>query len=165
MNSRPNADEIVRMLHLEPLEVEGGLFASTYRSAAMNGEKNAGTAIYYFLQGGAFSHMHRLPTDEVYHFYLGDPVELLQLLPDGTGRAVLLGNNLAAGQRPQHVVPAGSWHGSHLLPGGQYALLGTTMAPGFAPGDYEHADAAALRGEYPAFSGLIDTLTGPVRYR
>ena len=165
MNGRLSPDEIVQMLHLEPLEVEGGLFAPTYRSSAMNGEKNAGTAIYYFLQGGAFSHLHRLPTDEVYHFYTGDPVELLELSPDGTGRVVVLGSDLAAGQRPQYVVPAGCWQGSRLLAGGQYALMGTTMAPGFAPGDYEHADAAALKNEHPAYAGMIEGLTGPVRYR
>src|SRR5207245_2095434 len=91
----------------------------------------AGTAIYYLLTPDTFSALHRLPTDEVYHFYLGDPVEMLQLWPDGSGRVGTLGQDVRAGQLLQVIVPRGVWQGSRLRPGGAFALLGTTMAPGF----------------------------------
>ncbi len=165
MEPRLSAEEIIRTLGLAPLEVEGGMFASTYQSPGMAGEKHMGSAIYYFLSGQAYSHLHRLPTDEIYHFYGGDPVELLKLMPDGSGEVLLLGPDLAAGQRPQVVVPAGCWQGSHLLAGGQYALMGTTMSPGFSPGDYEHASRETLLREYPRHAKRIEELTGPICYR
>jgi predicted cupin superfamily sugar epimerase len=160
MLRNPRADEIIKMFHLAPIEAEGGMFCSTYRTKALAGKKNMGSAIYFFLSGKAFSHMHRLPTDEVYHFYCGDPVEMLQLMPDGTGKRVVLGNELLAGQRPQHVMPAGCWQGSRLIDGGEWALMGTTMCPGFSPEDYEHGDRVQLSAQYPDFKNFIDKLTG-----
>lgn len=166
MDNEPGiAKKIVETLGLEPITVEGGLFRSTWRSRDMAGEKNMGSAIYFMLTGKAFSHMHRLPTDEVYHFYAGDPVELLLLAPDGTGQVVVIGPDVLAGQQPQVVAPAGCWQGSHLLPGGSYALMGTTMSPGFAPSDYEHGDGPALAAQYPAFAPLIGQLTGELIYQ
>ena len=105
------------------------------------------------------SALHRLRGDEVYHFYLGDPVEMLQLKPDGTGEAVLLGQNIASGMRLQHVVPGGTWQGSRLAPGGKFALTGNTMAPGFDPQDYEPGKRAELIAQYPQYSALITWLT------
>jgi predicted cupin superfamily sugar epimerase len=120
--------------------------------------KSAGTAIYYLLEPGAFSKMHRLPTDEIYHFYLGGPVRMLQLGPGG-GRVVTLGNDLLAGHLPQLVVPRGVWQGSELIEGNAFALLGTTMAPGFDFTDFEAANPAALQAEFPAFADMIAHLT------
>src|SRR5581483_11176343 len=97
----------------------------------------AATAIYYLLTPDTVSAMHRLATDEIFHFYLGDPVEMLQLRPDGSHRVAILGPDLDAGQRPQIVVPRGVWQGARLVPGGRFALLGTTVAPGFDYADYE----------------------------
>ena len=96
----------------------------------------------------------------------GDPVELLELLPDGTSRVTVLGSDLCAGQEVQHVVPAGAWQGSRLCPGGRYGLMGTTMSPGYEDSDYEHAsDPEALIAQYPAEAARIRLLTGEVRYR
>ncbi len=103
--------------------------------------------------------MHRLRGDEVFHFYLGDPVDLLQLHPDGTGKIAVLGPNLAAGMRPQLVVPGGVWQGMKLLRGGKYALLGTTVAPGFDFKDFEIGHREELVDEYPQFAKLITELT------
>jgi predicted cupin superfamily sugar epimerase len=103
--------------------------------------------------------MHRLASDEVFHFYVGSPVRMLQLSPDGTGQALLLGADVLAGQQPQVVVPRGTWQGSFLEPGGDYALLGCTVAPGFDYADYEHGDRAALSAQYPVFADLIRRLT------
>ncbi len=165
MNEKSTARQIIEKLELTPIEVEGGVFRSTWRSKAMAGEKNMGSAIYFMLSGQAFSHMHRLPTDEVYHFYAGEPVELLLLFPDGHGERIVLGPDVLAGQQPQAVAPAGCWQGSRLMGSEGYALMGTTMSPGFAPGDYEHGDAALLKAQYPTFAEMIESRTGPLIYQ
>jgi predicted cupin superfamily sugar epimerase len=148
------AARLIELLRLEPLPIEGGHFRQTWRSAA-------GTAIYYLLSDDpdSFSALHRLPTDEVYHFYLGDPVEMLMLHDGGRIENVVLGHDLLAGQRAQHVVPHGIWQGSRLRAGGRFALLGTTMAPGFQPKDYEGGDRALLIAAYPDAADEIRRLT------
>ena len=103
--------------------------------------------------------MHRLASDEIFHFYLGDPVEMLQLLPDGSGRTVVLGNDLAKGQHPQLIVEKNVWQGSRLVPGGQVALLGCTVSPGFDYADYETGKRDALVRDYGQFAELITSLT------
>jgi len=163
------ADEVIALLDLRPLPFEGGYYREMYRSAdrlpasalppRYGSDKHAATAIYYLLTPDTFSALHRLPTDEVFHFYLGGPVHLLQLHPDGAGRVVTLGTDLRAGQAPQVVVPRGVWQGSTLAPGGEFALLGTTMAPGFDRADFEAGERAHLTAQYPAFAGLIRRLT------
>lgn len=163
--------QIIDHLGLEPLHEEGGLFIQSYCSPETisrehlperyQGDKPFGTAIYYLLTAevDSFSALHKLPTDEMYHFYLGDPVELLQLHPDGTSRRVILGQDLLAGQKLQHLVPHGVWQGSHLIPGGNFALLGTTMAPGYTPEDYVAGVAGELITQYPDQAELIRQLT------
>lgn len=103
--------------------------------------------------------MHRLPSDEVFHFYLGDPVEMLQLFPDGTGRVIVMGTDLAAGMWPQVLAPRNVWQGTRLAPGGTLALLGTTVSPGFDVADYEHGDRASLNAAFPAYRDRIVALT------
>ena len=153
-------EEIVRILDLQPLEGEGGMYRSTYRSAQTLDGAPIGSAIYYFLTDRSFSHLHRLTGDETYHFYLGDPVDLVELHPDGRCTVTRLGTDLAAGQVPQHTVPAGTWQGSRLAKGGSCALLGTTMAPAYTDGCYTHGDPQALRAAYPDAADWIDALTG-----
>jgi predicted cupin superfamily sugar epimerase len=158
------AEDIIRRLQLQPLPIEGGFYRETYRSPetlagllsrdASAGERVSGTAIYYLLHGGQVSALHRLVRDEVYHFYLGDPVELLLLYPDGTDAMHILGHDLEAGQRPQLLVPSGVWQGLRLAPASSAgrdacALLGTTMAPGFDPGEFELGNRDLLLARYP----------------
>jgi uncharacterized protein len=163
------AEQLIAHLGLKPLPREGGWYRETYRADLAlpadalaphyPGGRAAGTAIYYLLTPDTFSALHRLAGDEVFHFYLGGPVEMLQLDPRrGEARVVVLGSDLLAGQRPQVVVPGGVWQGSRLRPGGAFALLGTTMAPGFDFADYEDADAAALAAAFPAFTESIHRL-------
>lgn len=166
-----DAPSIIDLLGLEPLPVEGGHFRQTWvsdlvlRSEALSGQyvgpRSAGTAIYYLLSADAdsFSALHRLPTDEVYHFYLGDAVQQLLLYPDGRAETAILGSDLASGQRVQHVVPRGVWQGSRLRPGGCVALLGTMMVPGFDVKDYEPGVRERLLKQYPAAAELIVALT------
>jgi len=122
------ADEIKTLLHLAPHPIEGGYFRRTYTSAASlelgRGNRRAATAIYYLLEPGTFSEMHVLDSDEIFHFYLGDPVEMLQLHPDGSTAVFTLGPDLQSGQYVQMVVPAGIWQGTRLVGDGKVALLG-----------------------------------------
>ena len=164
-------DEIVHLLELEPLPVEGGLFRQTYVSsdeiaaealpARYGRAKAACTAIYYLLtdEPNSFSALHRLPTDEIWHFYLGDPVELLLLHLDERSKTVTLGQDLSAGHQVQFVVPAGTWMAAHLIEGGTYALMGTTMAPGFDDLDYEGGQAWELESLYPDWAEQIRRMT------
>ncbi len=162
---------IIELLDLQPLPVEGGHFRQTYRSEESvpgnalpdryQREKLLCTAIYYLLttDPDSFSAMHRLPTDEIYHFYLGDPVEMLLLYPDGGSAVVRLGHDLRAGQQVQFVVPSGVWQGARLAEGGQFALMGTTMAPGYDEGDYTAGPQQALIERYRDRADLIRELT------
>ncbi len=154
-----SADEIIRYLQLEPHPKEGGFFRETYRSAERHDADHAvSTAIYYLLTPGTKSALHRLRSDEIFHFYLGGPVQMLQLLPDGTGRTITLGPRVLEGQQLQVLAPQGVWQGSYLLEGA-FALLGCTVAPGFEYGDYEHGERASLQAQYPEYTELIERLT------
>ncbi len=122
-------------------------------------DRNVSTAIYYLLTPETFSAIHRVKSDEVFHFYAGDPVEMLQLWPDRSGRIVVIGNDLTAGQEPQRMVPAGVWQGCRLVQGGSWALMGCTVAPGFDYADFELCNRAALMKSYPKYAALIAALT------
>jgi predicted cupin superfamily sugar epimerase len=143
--------------------MEGGFFRRTYTSAAIlelpRGPRPAGTAIYYLLESGAFSKMHVLDSDEVFHFYFGDPVEMLQLYEDGRSAVFTLGPDLSAGQHVQLVVPAGVWQGTRLIGDGKVALLGCTVTPGFDFADYRSASYAELAEKWPAEAERIRALT------
>lgn len=162
----PTAKEIIQALKLQPHPIEGGYFRETFRSATSlpdaypgKGPRAVGTSIYYLLTPETFSEMHRLPTEEVYHLYLGGPLRMLQLFPDGAHREVLIGSDFLAGQEPQLTVPARVWQGSFLEPGVPFALLGATMAPGFEYDDYEQGKRAELLAQYPEADPLIRRLT------
>ena len=157
------AAEMKALLKLEPHPIEGGHFRQTYVSAEKvqleRGPRAAGTAIYYLLEEGTFSEMHMLQSDEVFHFYLGDAVEMLQLYSDGGSEIFVLGPDLAAGQHVQLVVPAGVWQGSRLAEGGKTALLGCTVSPGFEYADYRGGNFAELAERWPARIEHISVLT------
>ena len=161
------ADDIKTILHLIP-HPEGGSYLQTYKATERispdalgnhyDDARVAATAIYYLLEPGTFSEMHRLRSDEIFHFYLGDPVEMLQLWPNGNSRLVQLGPDLSAGQNPQVIVPKNVWQGSRLVAGGRFALLGCTVAPGFEFADYESGSRESLFVQYPAHRDLIAAL-------
>ena len=164
------ADEVKKILKLVPHPREGGCYVRTYESGELlstnafgdgryAGPRHTGTAIYYLLEPDTFSEMHRLKSDEIFHFYGGDAVEMLQLKEDGGGVVVRIGNRLAEGERPQVVVPRGIWQGSRLAPGGDWALLGCTVSPGFEFEDYETASREQLCAGWPEFRELLCALT------
>jgi len=158
-----SADEIKALLHLQPHPVEGGWYRRTYTSdvsvALLRGVRPYGTAIYYLLEEGTFSEMHVLASDEIFHFYLGDPVEMLQLLPDGGSALLTLGPDLRAGHYVQLTVPAGIWQGTRIVDGGKVALLGCTVTPGFDFADYRSGKYEELAAGWPLEAARIKALT------
>jgi len=131
------ADEIIRVLDLKP-HPEGGHFRETFRDEA-GGARGASTAIYYLLKRGERSHWHRVDAAEVWHWYVGDPLELV-LSPDGRKTEThVLGSNLVAAERPQIAVPKNVWQSAYTL--GAYTLVGCTVAPAFAFEGFEMAPA------------------------
>jgi uncharacterized protein len=166
------ADEVKKLLGLVPHPREGGFYVRTYESGERlptdafadrryPGARFTATAIYYLLEPGTFSEMHRLKSDEIFHFYAGDSVEMLQLHAAGSGTILRIGNDLANGERPQVLAPRGVWQGSRLALGGAWALLGCTVSPGFEFEDYEARSREKLSAEWPAFSEMITELTRP----
>lgn len=163
------ADDVKQLLLLQPLAIEGGFFRETYRSPwnvsaeylpdGIRGPRSIGTAIYYMITPETFSPLHRLPGSEIFHFYLGGPAIMLQLLSDGSSQTITLGSDLARGEQPQVVVRGGIWQGCKLAPGGNFALMGTTMSPGFDYADYENGDRQQLIAQYPGAAGLIREFT------
>ena len=157
------AEDVKELLGLKPHPREGGWYVRTWEAeeyvAARQGERRTSTAIYYLLEPGTFSEMHRLRSDEVFHHYMGGAVQMLQLAAGGEGGTVRLGGDLAAGERPQVVVPRGVWQGSRLVREEGFALLGCTVSPGFEFDDYESAPSAELSGQWPAWAEEIARLS------
>ena len=163
MTTNMTATEIKALLGLQPHPVEGGHFRRTYTSTGTveleRGIRHHGTAIYYLLEPGTFSEMHVLDSDEIFHFYIGDPVEMLQLWPNGRSARVTLGPDLANGHQVQLVVPAGVWQGTRLIGDGTVALLGCTVTPGFDFADYRNAAYEELAAKWPTEGDRIRALT------
>ena len=150
MAGRDDGEEIAALLGLEPLPHEGGRFRRTHVDAHSS-------AIYYLLAAPEFSALHALAATETYHWYAGAPLRLLLLGPRGAVAEPVLGPDLAAGQRPQVVVPAGTWQGSS--PAGAWSLVGTTTAPPFTWAGFRLGDRAELAAGYPAARARIGALT------
>jgi len=159
---RPTPEQLVELWSLTTMPTENVRFVQTYVDDEVGPDgKPLCSAIVALLvdDPAVFSDMHRLPTDELWHFYLGDPIELLLLRRDGSDELVLLGHDVLAGERVQTVVPAGVWMGARLRPGGEYGVYGNTMAPGFVLGDFEGAGADELIARWPQRAELIRALT------
>jgi predicted cupin superfamily sugar epimerase len=163
-----NAADLVKALGLLP-HPEGGWFRETYRAAEtvggsalprrFGGDRSVSTAIYFLLESGQCSHLHRIRSDEVWHFYAGDPLIVVEIDPAGRLKTTRLGGGFAAGGVYQHVVPAGVWFGAAPAENGRFALVGCTVAPGFDFADFELAERAALLAEYPVHRDWIERLT------
>lgn len=164
------ASAVIAALDLRPLPAEGGWFRQTWRTAS-------GSAILYLMTPEQFSALHRLPSDEVWHFHAGDPVEHVQLDPrDGRARVRRLGADVLAGDAPQIVVPAGNWQGARIAvapassrqPAGRqdvgatahgWSLVGCTLAPPWDERGFELGVRDALQRAFPAHAETIRALT------
>jgi predicted cupin superfamily sugar epimerase len=162
------AEEIKTMLGLEP-HPTCGFVAETYRSPleipasalpeAYGGDRPYGSALYFLVTPDAQIVMHRIRSDQLYHHYLGDSLEVLLLYPGGTGEVVTVGSDLGAGERPQLFLPGGTFHTSRLAAGVGYALLASTEWPGVEPPDVEHGNIEALMEAYPSMREEIGAFT------
>ena len=168
LETRPTAEEIKAMLGLEP-HPTCGFVAETYRSPlkipagalphAYESERPYASALYFLVSPEAQIVMHRIRSDQLYHHYLGDPLEVLMLFPDGTGAVAAVGSDLAAGERPQLFIPGGTFHTSRLASEASFALLASTEWPGVEPPDVEQGDIEKLIMAYPDFREQIRAFT------
>lgn len=154
-------DLLIHSLGLKP-HPEGGFYAETFRAdlqvPAHGGSRAASTAIYFLLRAQDVSAFHRVRSDEVWHHYAGDALELLLLEARGALQRLRLGQDLAGGERPQAVARAGVLQGARVSPGGAhgFALCGCTVAPGFDFADFELPDRETLRAQFPEHAALFD---------
>ncbi len=162
------AKAIIEKLGLKPLPVEGGYFCETYKSAEKIKISNSSgttvsrpisTAIYYLITPESFSALHRLTSDEIFHFYSGDAVEMIQIDSNGQVKRLTLGTDILGGEIPQQVVPKGMWQALRLREGGSWTLLGTTTAPGFEFEDFELGDREKLYNLFPQLKTEIEHFT------
>jgi predicted cupin superfamily sugar epimerase len=148
-------DELIRAYGLEP-HPEGGWYRETYRSTATlpGTDRGTSTAIYYLLAAGHRSCLHRIDADEVWHFYRGDALLVVELVPDGPARVTRLDPD-----HPQHVVPAGTWFGAVPAPGSAWSLVGCTVAPAFEFAGFELGERPDLVRGFPQAAGWVEQLT------
>jgi predicted cupin superfamily sugar epimerase len=172
----PRVAEIIARLGMQP-HPERGYYVETYRAAAVvtapvdarraqAASRAAGTAIYFLVtRAQPTTYLHRLLSDEIFHLYEGGPLDVLRLREDAGGRrdgeVVRLGLGLAAGERPQLVIPAGTWFAAELAPGASHCLIGCTVAPGFDFADFELAAGPELAQRFPTHAERIGRMTRP----
>jgi hypothetical protein len=167
----PDLQTLIDHLQLSP-HPEGGYFRETYRAPEsiahsalplrFQGERQFSTAIYFLLPNPGQSYLHRIAADEVWHFYLGGPLTIVQMHPDHGLQEIQLGQNLLAGEVLQWVVPAGWWFGATCSQPQGYSLVGCTVAPGFDFADFEMAERQSLQAEmahHPSAQSWIEKLT------
>lgn len=165
---RPNANYWIHRLQLSA-HVEGGAFREVYRSELtvaqkglpvfFQGDRNFCTSIYFLLASGQFSAFHRIASDELWHFYFGDPLLIYEIGHAGTLTVHRLGPDMEKGAHFQAVVKAGSWFASIPADDSEYALVGCTVSPGFDFAEFELADRAALTNQFPQHGKIIEALT------
>lgn len=166
-----SAAEVIRILDLEPLPVEGGFYRVTYTGflrlpgqllgPAFRSDRQIASVIYYLLTRETHSRLHSLPTDEMWHFYLGDPVELHVFGQECDYTKTVLGHDLAGGQTLQAVAPAGTWFGACLQPEGRWALMACSLAPAYDEQDFALPDGseyASLLARFPACGEVLAQL-------
>ncbi|MDQ3051097.1 MAG: cupin domain-containing protein [Bacteroidota bacterium] len=160
------AEKYIAMLELQP-HPEGGWYREVYRSADQHqvvgidfpSGRNFCTSIYFMITQGNFSAFHRIKSDETWHFYAGDPLEVIELDAAGNIKKILIGSDPGSGNFFQYTVPAGTWFASRVSNSGEFSLVGCTVAPGFDFRDFEIADRKLLLEEFPVHSEIIKQLT------
>jgi len=160
------AEEWAKALELVP-HPEGGWYRETWRAkesiphgvlpSGFHGDRSAGTCIYFLLRGGRPSRLHRIASDEIWHWYQGAPLSVHVLQDDGICHELKLGPDPVAGQSFQAVVPAGVWFGAESH--GEWTLCGCTVSPGFDFADFEMGDRNTLLSRFPGHRDTVDRLT------
>jgi len=160
--------ELVEGLKLKP-HPEGGSYREVYRSAGIisgvalgnsfSGDRNYSTSIYFLLTSGSFSAFYRIKQDEVWHFYLGTALHVHAIDRNGKLTTHTLGNDIAAGENPQVIIPSGCWFASGVIKPDSFSLVGCTVAPGFDFDDFELARRNELTRTYPQYTEIIKAFT------
>jgi uncharacterized protein len=160
-----SASQIVDLLGLHP-HPTCGIVAESYRSplqlpasalpAAYGGSRPLGNVLNFMVTPTARVHLHRLRSDQMYHFYAGNPLEILLLYADGRSEVRTLGHDLAGGMLPQSFIPGGTFHAARVADGGDYSLLATSVWLRAEPEDVEMGDVPQLKQAFPAAAQLID---------
>jgi len=161
-------EELVKLYDLQP-HPEGGFYREYYRDKGVipksslpnsfKGDRNYSANIYFLVPEGKKSNLHRIASDESWHFYLGDPLTVVQISPAGKVEKIVLGHDVKAGQKIAHVVPAGFWFGAYPNTGSQFSFVGCTVAPGFDFADFELGTRANLLKQFPKSREEIEYLT------
>ncbi len=164
----PIVNQYIQHLGLLP-HPEGGFYKETYRCANTlpasalsingNGERNLSTAIYFLLEAGNFSAFHRIQSDELWHFYTGDALEVIEIDKNGVLKVTALGHAVKQGEVFQYLVPAHTWFASRVKKGGSFSLVGCTVAPGFDFADFELANREDFIQTFPQHEKIIGELT------
>jgi uncharacterized protein len=158
-----SASDIIRLLNLEhatcgfvyescrsELQIPQAVLPTGYA-----GNHSLGNVLYFLVTPEASVQFHRIRSDQMYHHYLGEPLEVLLLYADGKSEVRLVGPDMAAGVRPQLFIPGGTFHSARVREGGQYALLGTSVWLRAEPADVEMGDPAKLAAAFPAATADI----------
>jgi len=160
----PTVQSLIQNLNLIS-HPEGGYFAEHYRSeetiepAGFSGSRSLATSIYFLLEEGQFSALHKIKSDEIWHFYMGDPLEIFEIDQNGNWISTILGQDLNQRQLLSYVVKAGNWFGSRPLQGSKFSLVGCTVSPGFDFQDFEMPSRAYFEAEFPEFKSKLHQVT------
>ena len=159
--------KLIQQFDLQP-HPEGGWYKQTYKSSEtiaasalpgrFEGDRVFSTAIYFLLEKGNFSAFHRIKSDECWHFYAGDPLEIFVIRQNGSLETIIMGNDIDKVQQFQYIVPASCWFASRPASGSEYCFVGCTVSPGFDFADFELADAGKLSREFPKHKEIIHEL-------
>lgn len=164
-----DAKTVIELLQLEPLAGEGGFFKETFKAKGeipaaclpgYSGERAYSTVIYYLITAESFSAFHRVRSDEIWTFHLGDPADMVQIHPTGALTQVTLGANIELGHHLHTVVPGGSWQSTKVAPKGKWSLFSAIVAPGFEYADTELIDSDTLGERFPQHKKLIAQYAG-----
>jgi predicted cupin superfamily sugar epimerase len=163
-----SSDEIIELLGLKPQGTCGYMgetFVSDLRipadalPAEYQGSRPLGGVLYFLVTPQAGVRLHRIRSDQMYHHYLGDPLEVLLLYPNGNGEVRVVGSDLSAGMRPQLLIPGGTFHAGRVRAGIGYALLGTSVWARADPADVEIGEPLRLTAAFPSLRAEIEAFS------
>jgi predicted cupin superfamily sugar epimerase len=173
MSGRLSAHDVRKLLALEPNATCGfvkltfvspQMLAGGALPAPFGETRPVGSALYFMVTPEAPVRLHRIQNDQLYHYYLGDPLELFLLRADGTGERVVIGPDIGAGQQVQFLIPGGTFHTARLLGARAHCFLGgSTEWPGVIPADVEIGDVEAMAAKYPAIAAEIKAIAASVK--
>lgn len=163
----PTIETLIEHYELQP-HPEGGYYKELYKaeglipqralSNSFQGDRSYSTGIFYLLPKGSKSSFHKIPSDEMWHFYLGGPLNIVEITEEGDIKETRLGQEISNGCVLNYVVPGNTWFGAYPAEGTEYALVGCTVAPGFDFADFEMGEENKLVSEFPKAQDMVEKL-------